>query len=537
MQSRAAAWHEDLDRLFAQWNVSDAPGLAIGVLRDGLDCYRRGFGLASLEAGVRLTPRTRMRIGSTSKHFIGLLATMFADRGLLDLDISIRHYLPELKGGQGRVTIRDLLRHRAGTRCAIDLAFLMRGNTLAPPGTNLKFSSNHIGMNFPPGEMMIYNNGGYHLVSRVLERRAGEELGALLKREIFDPVGMIDTALQPSDMILRPGVAGLHVARGDYGWRRGIFPSEEILGEGGIVSTVNDMLRWAAELRRPRVLPGPSVRTMLDPAPLSDGGQGFYGLGIVNEAYRGIATWSHSGGVAGGSSQMLIAPDAGIHIVILSNGAPNASPTALARKVLDLILSDDLEAPPRLVSSEHCKEHGGLWASPSSGMTYYVETGEKHVSVAVCSRGPGTSIQWENGSAVLRTTSLSPITFSFETGDDRPGLTVEIEGRREDFRHLAPAASKDWATAVAGYYEAETKDCWARIASGREGATAIFSDVFGQVKTRLIPFGDNVAITEALHETNQHAAALTFRQDDEGPTFVLNSSRTRNLRFRHMGEG
>jgi D-aminopeptidase len=63
-----------LDALFAPWDRTDAPGLVVGVARGGQVLYRRGFGMASLEFDVAVTPATRMRIGSTSKHFTALLA-------------------------------------------------------------------------------------------------------------------------------------------------------------------------------------------------------------------------------------------------------------------------------------------------------------------------------------------------------------------------------------------------------------------------------------------------------------------------------
>ena len=67
---------EQLDALFAPWNRTDEPGLVVGVVKDGALIYRRGFGMASLEHAVANTPKTRMRIGSTSKHFTCLLASL-----------------------------------------------------------------------------------------------------------------------------------------------------------------------------------------------------------------------------------------------------------------------------------------------------------------------------------------------------------------------------------------------------------------------------------------------------------------------------
>ena len=85
-----------LDEIFQPFNVSDRPGLVVGIAQHGKTLYRRAFGLASVELGVANTPHTRMRIGSTTKHFTCLAALLLAEEGKLDLDVSVRTYLPEL---------------------------------------------------------------------------------------------------------------------------------------------------------------------------------------------------------------------------------------------------------------------------------------------------------------------------------------------------------------------------------------------------------------------------------------------------------
>src|SRR3546814_8006505 len=72
---------KSLDKLFQPWNRSDAPGLIVGVAHKGATIYRRGFGLASVEHATANTPQTKMRIGSTSKHFTSLAVLLLAEDG------------------------------------------------------------------------------------------------------------------------------------------------------------------------------------------------------------------------------------------------------------------------------------------------------------------------------------------------------------------------------------------------------------------------------------------------------------------------
>src|SRR5579872_2833811 len=226
---------EALDQLFAPWNRTDEPGLVVGVVKDGALIYRRGFGMASLEHAAANTPATRMRIGSISKHFTCLLALLLAEEGKLDLDAPVRAYIPELAGPGGDPTLRQLMQHRGGSRCYLDLGFIGHGMSLPPVGTALAAQVRQSGRNFAPGTAMIYNNGGYHLVSIAIERAGGARFEDQLKARLFDVIGMPDTASVPTDHDITPGgVAAMHLPRRN-GWRRGLLWSDELRGEGAII--------------------------------------------------------------------------------------------------------------------------------------------------------------------------------------------------------------------------------------------------------------------------------------------------------------
>src|ERR1700712_4198459 len=98
-----------LDDVFKPVNRSDAPGLVVGVARHGKPIYRSAFGLASIEHGVANTPWTRMRIGSTSKHFTCLAALLLVEDGKLDIDVDARRYLPELPETADKPTLRQFM--------------------------------------------------------------------------------------------------------------------------------------------------------------------------------------------------------------------------------------------------------------------------------------------------------------------------------------------------------------------------------------------------------------------------------------------
>src|SRR5262249_3405173 len=131
-----------------------------------------------------------------------------------------------------------------------------------------------------------------------------------------------------------------HVPLPGGGYRRGLFPSEEILGEGAMVSSVDDMLRWLAHLRGAKAVGSDATwAQMLEPARLNNGSVSPYALGLMRHGYRGVEVIHHAGGVIGGASQLITVPAHELDVVILSNGAL-ARPTTLAEQVIDAVLGD-----------------------------------------------------------------------------------------------------------------------------------------------------------------------------------------------------
>jgi D-aminopeptidase len=525
---------EQLDDLFAPWNRNDAPGLAVGVARDGHILYRRGFGMASLESRTAMAPSTRLRIGSTSKHFTALLALLLQEDGKLDLDAPIRTYVPELTGPGGEPSARLLLQHRGGSRCYLDLGFLMHGMTIAPVGESLKAQVRQVGRNFAPGESMIYNNGGYHLVSIAIERVGGAPFEDQLKTRLFEPVGMSDTISLPSDFIILPGMAAMHLPAPGGGWRRGLFPSEEVRGEGAIVSTIDDMLRWMAHLRaRDLFGQADSWRQLTERPAYADGRQGAYALGLMVDAYRGRPTLHHAGGVIGGTAQMLTFPDDGLDVIILVNGAPAANAVRLAEQVADVVLADRLEPEPRRPRSEAWPILIDRWWSPEAGVTYDFldEKGELKSSLSGAPIGGNLSLK--DGRLMTPPSGIGEISID-PTRAKEGEITVTFGGQSFVCRKVTKAEKPDpaFAAAIQGRYASADADGSATIRLDGEKLMARFSDPYGCVDLSLGQLGEALAGTGLARAGSPHFATLAFAMADGKATgFVLNSARTRNLVF------
>src|SRR5262245_43779995 len=105
-----------VDALFARWDKSDSPGLALAVVKDGKTVYQRGSGMSNLELGLGISTATVFLIASLSKHFTVFCILLLAQGGRLSLDDDVRKHVPEVPDFGKKITIRHLIHHASGLR-------------------------------------------------------------------------------------------------------------------------------------------------------------------------------------------------------------------------------------------------------------------------------------------------------------------------------------------------------------------------------------------------------------------------------------
>lgn len=151
-------------------------------------------GKSSLESGEAMRPDAIFWIASMSKPILGTLLHMLQDEGLLSVADPVEKYLPEFKGlkaadGQpARLTIRHLLTHTSGL-AEITPNQASQCKTLAD-AIPLYVAKP---VAFTPGSKWVYCQSGINTGGRIAEVVTGEALEKLLKRRLFDPLGMVDT--------------------------------------------------------------------------------------------------------------------------------------------------------------------------------------------------------------------------------------------------------------------------------------------------------------------------------------------------------
>jgi len=324
-----------VDSLFASFDHSHSPGVAVGVAIDGNPVYRKAFGLAQLEPSTAILPTTRMRIASVTKHFTCLAYLLLCEDGRASIADPLQKHLPELAATTYPVTMRQVMAHTSGLRDACDWFFY--DTRKRSSSTDVLRCYQHIAdRNAVPDQSWRYNDGAYLLLGLAIERIYDQPLEEVFRSRIFAPLGMRDTLLSRWDTQAVPDSADTYI-RGSDGVFTRTFRFTEGVGQGGLLSSIDDMLRWLAHMDTPVVGTRETWQLIKSPQHLANGTSTGYGFGLISSRYHDVETLWHSGMVMGGKSQMLKVPAANLDIVVIAN-RHDVSAVELANSVLEACL-------------------------------------------------------------------------------------------------------------------------------------------------------------------------------------------------------
>lgn len=329
----------DIDRVFSTWDRQDAPGFAVGIVRDGAPVYRRGFGLANVEHGVPNTSSTLFDIGSVTKQFTAFAIHMLLRDGKVGLDDDVRDYVPELPPYDPPVRIRHCLYHTGGLTdwiAALELA----GPTsdYRPVKCAVRTLAALTETMFPAGRAHSYSNSGYVILAWLVWRASGMSLPEFLKARVFDPLGMTRAAFRSHPFEFFPGQAQGYVKVGDETLLR-LTGATDVCGDGGMWACVDDMMRWMQNFTDHTVGDTEIFDRVFAAGQLDDGQRLRYAAGWVLERYRGHRAASHGGMSDGFQSIVFWLPDIGTGVVLLGNVRP-LLPWRLVTAALDVLLGE-----------------------------------------------------------------------------------------------------------------------------------------------------------------------------------------------------
>ena len=311
------------------------PGLAIGIIKNKQIAYSKGFGIADIRTGTAVTPETVFQLGSDSKMMVGIAMMQLKDQGRIDLDAPLTTYLPYFHIADKRykkITIRQILSHQSGLPYCIDYEKCDKLDYQSPQYDDGALERHVRGarkmmMVSAPGKKMQYSDIGFETLGDVIAKVSGQSFEDYIQQHIFTPLKMTHSSFLLHDvqtkLLAAPHVVNPTLAVNSY------FPySREHAASSHLFSNVNDMNRFAlAQLNRGaldgvRILPtsaynimwAPEIDTAL-PSPWEKQlGLGWFLGGTAEHQMVG-----HAGGDTGFSCEVIMVPDQGLAIVVMTN--------------------------------------------------------------------------------------------------------------------------------------------------------------------------------------------------------------------------
>ena len=293
------------------------PGLSVAVSVDGRTVWAEGFGMADIENRVPVGPDTRFRIASISKSLTAAAVGLLVQEGRLDLDAPVQNYVPSFPLKSGEVTTRLAAGHLAGLRHYQGDEFASAEHYDDVVDALAIFQDDPL--LHAPGSEYSYSTYGWNLVSAVVQGASGRPFLRFMRERVLDPLGMEETVAEYVDSII-PGRARFYVRSSDDRVLNAPFvDNSNKWAGGGYLSTARDMVVYGSSYLDGTLLDPATVDLLWTPQHTTAGESTGYGIGWSSAVVDGVRNVWHTGGAMGGSTILLLLPDEGVAVAILTN--------------------------------------------------------------------------------------------------------------------------------------------------------------------------------------------------------------------------
>jgi len=361
-------------------------------------------GLADQETGRRWRSDTVLDIGSCAKQFTAAAILALEADGKLRTSDPVSKHLVGVPADKSAMTIHHLLTHTAGLRLDFgdDYDVIARdpyvAGVLAAPLLR------------KPGEKHAYSNAGYSLLAAIVEIVSGTSLDRFLRERLFGPSGMTSSGYQLSDAEARRVARGYEDGEDARLLERAQATRGQmwnLLGNGGIYTTLEDLQQWAFALRGDAVLPAASRQKFFQPHVLvnanylGSGTQLFYGYGwYVSKSPAGKTLIWHLGGNRVTNAGLRFHLDEQRWIVYGTNVSEFNDPQYPVPAVERIIAGESVEAPPKVrpLAPRPLARFAGTYRAPGGALLtlavhrgFLLASGEGQEAFAFVADGQWTS--------------------------------------------------------------------------------------------------------------------------------------------------
>ncbi|MBV6438412.1 MAG: D-aminopeptidase [Saprospiraceae bacterium] len=332
------------------------PGLAFGVVKDGKVLLAEGFGYRDLEKKLPVTAQTQFAIGSSSKAFTAAGLAILVDKGQLEWEKPVIHYLPDFKLFDDFATREmnaiDLVCHRSGLPRH---DFMWYGSSFSRKDIYERLR--YLQPNKSLRTTWQYNNLMFMTAGYLTERLSGITWEQFVKTHIFQPLGMSNSNFSVNEMAASMDAAlGYRTKDRKENIRMDYRNLDAIGPAGSINSNVSEMLQWVqlhlneGKIAGKQIISAAAITRMHSPQMLMDASGSeknpeitdpAYGMGWFVQRYKGLRVVQHGGNIDGFSALVYMVPEKEFGLVVLTNQNGSGIPMMLARYATDLVLGLD----------------------------------------------------------------------------------------------------------------------------------------------------------------------------------------------------
>ena len=307
-------------------------GLSTGnilVYEKGEIVFQSSNGLRTIDPIDSLTLNSQFRLASVSKQFTSVAVMKLKQEGKLDYNQKASSILNDFP--HDNITIKHLLQHTSGIADYIKIIsqnYVPQNSTKRDILGNNEildiFYNSNPKLKFQPGEKYEYSNTGYLVLASIVEEVSKQHFREFLKENIFDPLNMNNTLLysykEGYDSDIPNRVFGYSLNEEKDGYELNDYHVvNDVRGDGGIYSTINDLFKWNMALLDYKVVP----KKLLDEAwrvgTLNNGEDFGYGYGwVIGESSKPKSVF-HSGGWVGFATYLYNEIETKSGFIILTN--------------------------------------------------------------------------------------------------------------------------------------------------------------------------------------------------------------------------
>jgi CubicO group peptidase (beta-lactamase class C family) len=261
---RAPITWENLSDSIEQAAVEGFEG-ALLVTRNGEIVFQKGFGFANREKKIKNNIVTVFGIGSQPIDFTHVAILLLKDQGKLKLSDPITKFFPDVPKDKQAITIRHLMTGRSGFPDFHDQpSDENKDHTWIDRDEAVRRMLAHE-LLFEPGRGESHSHSAWGMLAAIVEIVSGESYQAFTKKNLFEPAGMLNTGFYGDAVPVEQVAVG-------YGELKSSEPNSPphwgktswlVMGSGGQVSTLPDLLRWETAVKAAKILSLESTEAFL----------------------------------------------------------------------------------------------------------------------------------------------------------------------------------------------------------------------------------------------------------------------------------